>query len=975
MKAWMFIITRRLPPEGWLKNLATRDAMTPDVNNLGFVESLFATYQRDRAAVPPEWQEYFDELNQGDGQPARFGPSFAPRSVFNPAGATDCSAAVSAASQVGEFQNRVSQLVRNYRVRGHIVARLDPLGLPGPVPPELDPAYSGFTEADLDRPVAPGTIRGEERFTLRGLVQRLRETYCRSIGVEYMFINDVAVRRWLQERMEPFSNRLNLTRNEQVRILTRLSDAVIFEEFIRRKFVGAKSFSLEGCESLIPLLDLAIERAREQGIVEIVLGMAHRGRLNVLANILGKSPRQIFREFTDADPDHYIGRGDVKYHLGHSNDWITSTGQKVHLSLCFNPSHLEYVNPVVLGRLRAKQDLVGDTERRKGLALLIHGDAAFAGEGIVQETLNLSQLAGYQVGGTLHVIINNQIGFTTGPKEGRSGFYCTSIARMLQSPILHVNGEDPEAVAQVIRLALDFRETFKRDVFIDMFGYRRLGHNESDEPSFTQPLLYRAIEERKPVREAYLEHLLALKGLTREEAEEIVVHRRELLERELSESRRGEYQPPAESLRGTWSGYTGGPDASTPDLDTGLPKEQLANLLEKQTTLPPGFHLHPKLQKFIESRRAMAHGELPLDWTAAESLALASLAVGGARIRFTGQDVGRGTFSQRHAVLVDYENGASHTPLQHLDAKQAPVEITNSPLSESGVLGFEYGYSLEYPNSLVLWEAQFGDFVNVAQPIVDQFITSAEEKWHRLSGLVMLLPHGFEGMGPEHSSARLERFLSLCADDNIQVVYPSTPAQYFHLLRRQVVRPWRKPLVVMTPKSLLRHAAAVSLLDELTRGTFRCVIPDEVAASRGSDTRRVLLCSGKIYYELLDERTRLKRDDIAIVRLEQFYPLHREELKAALTPYGDTTPVWWVQEEPENMGAWWFLRIHLGETLWGCHPLFYVARPATASPASGSSAAHKIEQRAIIDAAFSTETNPAKLRPTRAKSRKQDHAS
>ena len=949
--------------------------MTPDVNNLGFVESLYAVFQRDRSAVPPEWQEYFDGWSEGNGQPVRLGPSFTPRSVFNPPGAADCSAAIAAASQVSEFQNRVSQLVRNYRVRGHIVARLDPLGLPGPIPPELDPAHSGLTEADMDRPVAPGTFHCNERLTLRTLVQRLRDTYCRSIGVEYMFINDLAVRRWLQDRIEPCSNRVSLTRNEQVRILTRLSDAVIFEEFIRRKFVGAKSFSLEGCESLIPLMDLAIERAREQGVVEIVFGMAHRGRLNVLANILGKSPRQIFREFTDADPDLYIGRGDVKYHLGHSNDWITSTGQKVHLSLCFNPSHLEYVNPVALGRLRAKQDDVGDADRRKGMALIIHGDAAFAGEGIVQETLNLSQLTGYHVGGTLHIIINNQIGFTTGPKEGRSGFYCTSIARMLQSPILHVNGEDPEAVAQVIRLALDFRATFKRDVFIDMFGYRRLGHNESDEPSFTQPLLYRAVEQRKPVREAYLEHLLALKGLTREEAEEIVVHRRELLERELSEARSIEYQPPAESPRGAWNGYKGGTDLNCPDVETGRAGAELSSLLEKQATLPPEFHLHPKLQKVIAGRRAMAHGEQPLDWAAAESLAFASLAVGGTRIRFTGQDVGRGTFSHRHAVLVDYETGASHTPLQHLDPKQAPVEIYNSPLSESGVLGFEYGYSLEIPNALVLWEAQFGDFVNVAQPIVDQFIISAEEKWHRLSGLVMLLPHGFEGMGPEHSSARLERFLALCADDNIQVVYPSTPAQYFHLLRRQVVRPWRKPLVVMTPKSLLRHPAAVSPLDELTRGTFRRVIPDEVAAKNANAIRRILLCSGKIYFELLEERSRLKRDDVAIVRLEQLYPLHREELKAALAPFGEATPVWWVQEEPENMGAWWFLRIHLGETLWGRHPLFYVARPASASPASGSSAAHKIEQRAIIDGAFSAETNPAKLRPPRAKSRKKDHAS
>ena len=607
----------------------------------------------------------------------------------------------------------------------------------------------------MERRFSSETLHRDGPLTLREILDCLRNTYCRSIGVQFMHIDDLSTRRWLQERMEGTENRLKLGRDEQIRILTRLTDAVIFEEFIRKKFIGAKSFSLEGGESLIPLLELAIERGAEEGLDEIVLAMAHRGRLNVLANIIGKSPREIFREFEDSDPELYLGRGDVKYHLGYSNDWRTASGRKVHLSLCFNPSHLEFVNPVAVGRMRAKQDRVGDRERKRGMVLLIHGDASFAGEGGIQETLNLSQLDGYTVGGTLHVIVNNQIGFTTSPSEYRSTPYTTDVAKMLQSPIFHVNGEDPEAVARVVQLSMDFRRTFKRDVVIDMYCYRRLGHNEGDEPTFTQPVLYRAIERRKPVREGYLEHLLALGEVTREEADGIAARRREHLEKELSEARKEEYVPHPQTLSGVWEGYHGGPERRRDRSRDRSGSRAPSSLLQVQTHLPEGFHSHPKIERGIRLRREMAEGKRPLDWSVAEALAFASLATEGVRVRLTGQDTARGTFSQRHAVLHDFENGQLYVPLQHLSTDQATVEIYNSPLSELAALGFEYGYSLDCPDGLILWEAQFGDFYNAAQVIVDQFIASAEDKWRRLSGLVLLLPHGFEGMGPEHSSARL----------------------------------------------------------------------------------------------------------------------------------------------------------------------------------------------------------------------------
>ena len=928
----------------------------PGAASLAFVEGLYEDYLRDPASVSSDWQEYFSEVAEKEFRfpKPRFGPSFRPFSIFNPPTAAPRAHNQVADPEIAAMQDRVYLLTRLYRVRGHRIAQIDPLGLPRPVPPELTPEFFGFTEADMDKPVYSETFQYDGPLTLGKLLERLRNTYCRSIGVQYMHIDDLSVRRWLQRRMEATQNHLQLTRDEQLRILTRLTDAVTFEEFIRKKFPGAKTFSLDGSESLVPLLDLAIEKAGEQGIQEIVLGMAHRGRLNVLANIMHKSPRQIFREYADTDWKSQSGRGDVKYHLGHSTDWVTSTGRSIHLSLCFNPSHLEFVNPVALGRTRAKQDRVNDSDRRRGMTLLIHGDAAFAGEGIVQETFNLSQLRAYSVGGTLHVVVNNQIGFTTSSAEARSSAYATDIAKMLQIPILHVNGEDPEAVAQVVRLSLDFRHEFKRDVVINMYGYRRLGHNEGDEPSFTQPVLYQAISRRNSVREGYLEHLLKLGGVTREDADAIATRRRELLERELSEAQ-SKPSPPPEQLRGLWTGYKGGAESAAEEVETGVATEKLSGWLEAQTRLPAGFTPHPKIKRLLQARQEMAAGTHPLDWAAAESLALGSLACQGFRIRLTGQDSERGTFSQRHAVLHDYQDGRPYTPLQHLCPEQAPVEIANSPLSETGVLGFEYGYSLDYPDGLVLWEAQFGDFWNVAQPIVDQFIASAEEKWQRLSGLVLLLPHGFEGQGPEHSSARLERFLMLAVEDNIQVVYPTTPAQYFHCLRRQALRPWRKPLVVITPKSLLRHPKAVSSLSDCAQGAFQRVLSD--TAVEPAAVKRILLCTGKIYYELAEHREQTARKDVAVIRLEQLYPLKRPPLESVLAAFPEGTPVYWVQEEPANMGAWVYMRIHFGDRLFARFPFAGITRPPSASPAAGSHRRHKSEQADTIARAFGEKTD------------------
>ncbi len=959
--------------------------------SLAFVEELFERYQEDPASVPPDWQAYFASWTRGDGV---IPPAAAPESdrvagmppvaanghheprarLVAPDGiATGQTVAlangdvhlptapagevkplplpgVAGDDRVAFLQDRVDQLVRAYRVRGHLMAEIDPLGRPRPGLPELDPQFYHLTEEDMDRSFSTDTIEGPQSMSLRQIIKRLRNTYCRSIGVQFMHMDDLRVRQWLQVRMEGCENRIQLDRRQQLRIYRQMTTAAVFEEFIQKRFLGAKSFSLEGSESLIPLLEMAIERAAGHEIKDVVLAMAHRGRLNVLANIMGKSPQRIFREFADMDPELHVGRGDVKYHLGHSTDYKAANGRNVHLTLCFNPSHLEFVNPVALGRMRARQDRASDQARQHGMVIQIHGDAAFAGEGIIQETLNLSELDAYRVGGTLHVIVNNQIGFTTGPAESRSCTYATDVAKMLQSPIFHVNGEDPEAVAQVVNLAMDFRREFQRDVVIDMYCFRRRGHNESDEPAFTQPALYRVIDRRPSVHESYLERLLKLGEITPEEAKAIVEQQQAKFAADLSAAKSEDYVHKSD-IGGVWAFYIGGREREAADVETGLPREMLVDLLKRLVEMPDGFQPHPKIRRFLDGRLEMAAGTAPIDWSAAEALALGSLAVQGIRVRLTGQDSQRGTFSHRHAVIHDVVTDETWCSLEHLDADQAPVEIANSPLSEAGVLGFEYGYSIDCPDGLVMWEAQFGDFVNAAQVVIDQFIVSAEDKWNRLSGLVLLLPHGFEGQGPEHSSARLERFLLLSAKDNIQVVQPTTPAQMFHCLRRQVLRVWRKPLVVMTPKSLLRHPGCVSNLEDLVSGEFQRVIPDG-SGTPPADIRRVILCTGKVAYELEKRRQEIGRRDVAIIRVEQLYPLPRRPLEEALAGYAAGTPVVWVQEEPENMGAWRFLRIHLGDKLSGQYPFSGVCRQSAASPATGSKKSHDLEQNELLTAAF-----------------------
>ncbi|MFH2051065.1 MAG: 2-oxoglutarate dehydrogenase E1 component [bacterium] len=917
--------------------MATDKPRDPNTLSLYYADRLYRSWQEDPASVPVHWRSFFAAQE-------------AAGSAVDEAGTRSLAAA--SATDLTK-QSLVGQLIRNFRVRGHRIARVNPLSEPEETPVELTLDYYGFTEADLDSVFSAGTFSPGDMLPLREIHQGLLDTYARSIGVQFMHIDDLGRREWLQERMESTRNRLDLPHQDQQRILQRLVDAEIFEDFIQNKYLGAKRFSLEGAESLIPLLDLAIEHAATQRIDKMVIGMAHRGRLNVLANILEKSPRRIFQEFEDADAETFLGHGDVKYHLGHHSDWKAQNGKVVHLSLCFNPSHLEFVNPVALGRVRARQERIGDAGHDHSMAVLIHGDASFIGQGVIQETLNLSELRGYRSGGALHIVINNQVGFTTDPHDARSSRYCTDVARMLQVPIFHVNGEDPEAVAQVVRLALDYRREYRRDVIIDLYCYRRRGHNETDEPAFTQPQMYAKIRRMPSVRQGYLKRLTAIGKVTPQLAEDLVQARKQRLQEILDEVREKEPAIAVERTRvlgPVWKEYQGGPEPGGPPVITGVTHEQAVSVLEGTARLPEGFTPHPKIKRLLEQRLAMARGDEPLDWAAAEALAFGTLACEGHPVRLSGQDSQRGTFSHRHSVLHDFETGAEHMPLAHLQDGQAKVTILNSPLSEVGVLAFEYGFSLTYPEALVAWEAQFGDFCNVAQPIIDQFIASGESKWGMLSGLVMVLPHGFEGMGPEHSSARLERFMSLAAEDNLQIVNPTTPAQLFHVLRRQVWRHWRKPLVILSPKSLLRHKDCVSPLGEFTEGFFHPLLEDP-AAPDPQGVSRILVCSGKIYYDLIAERERLDRRDVAILRLEQPYPLPASTLVGAVDRYPDGTPLLWVQEEPANMGVWPYLRYRFGEKLLG-RPLLGACRPEAASPATGSAASHKLELCILLDRIF-----------------------
>ncbi|MEM9827408.1 MAG: 2-oxoglutarate dehydrogenase E1 component [Planctomycetota bacterium] len=855
----------------------------------------------------------------------------------------------SAAHWAAQFQDRVNNLVREYRVRGHLVADLDPLGIGRPDQPDLSPEKYGLSPEDLSRHYDSGALESVMGGSIQSILDRLRNTYCRRIGAQFMHIDNRNIRDWLQRRMESSENRLELSHEVQRRIYTRLADASIFEEFVRRKFVGAKTFSLEGAESLIPLIDLALEKAGQHHVKEVVMGMAHRGRLNVMANILKKRATNIFWSFDDPNPELSRGGGDVRYHLGYSSDWKTAAGHTLHISLCFNPSHLEYVNTVAQGRCRSKQDRRGDRQRNEVMTILVHGDAAFAGEGVVQETLNLSELDGYRTGGTLHIIINNQVGFTTEPAEGRSTTYASDVAKMLQIPIFHVNGEDPEAVAQVVSLAMDFRKEFARDVVIDLYAFRRWGHNEGDEPRFTQPKMYSEIDNRASIREQYQRRLRKLGSITEDEVGEIQKKRTEKLEREFAASKNEPFVADTQTLADNWSEYFGGVEPTDP-VDTSCGRDQLCDWIDRLTRVPSTFSPHKKLKRWMATRRKMATGEAALDWATAEAAAMASLVAAGHPLRMTGQDCQRGTFSQRHAVLHDVNNGDTYMPLREIAADQTAIEMYNSPLSEAGVLGFEYGYSLDCPDGLVVWEAQFGDFWNCAQVIVDQFIASAEDKWNRLSGLVLLLPHGFEGQGPEHCSARVERWLAMAAEHNIQVVQPTTPAQYFHLLRRQVIRKWRKPLIVMTPKSLLRHPEAVSSLEDLSEGGFRKILPDpEVPAS---DCKRLLMCSGKVYYDLIAARRERGISGVSIMRIEELYPLSIEEIQAEIQGLPESAEIVWVQDEPTNMGCWPYIKLNFGDDLVKTHPLRRVSRVESASPSTGSMAAHKLEQADLLNEAF-----------------------
>ncbi len=898
--------------------------------NLELIESNYQRWRDDPGSVDETWQFFFQGYDLGRTGEGR--------------------ARSDADVDASQAQSAVTRLVDAYREMGHYLADLDPLGLtPRRESHELlELASFGLSEADLDRTFYTRLV-DPPYTTLRDLIAVLRETYCRTIGVEFMHIRNSQVRAWLQDRMEAARNRPQLDIRRKRRILLKLNAAELFETFLHSHYIGQKRFSLEGGEMLIPLLDTVIERSSRFGMREIVLGMPHRGRLSVLANILNKPYSLIFSEFEGNLPETVGGDGDVKYHLGFSADHVTADDHKIHLSLTPNPSHLEAVNPVVEGRMRAKQRRFQDRDRKVGLPVLIHGDAAFAGQGLVAETLNLSQLPGYRTGGTIHIVVNNQIGFTTAPADGRSTRYCTDVAKMVEVPIFHVNGEDPEAVVYVAELALEFREAFGQDAVIDMVCYRKHGHNEGDEPAFTQPLMYEKIRDRPSVRALYTDALIRSGDLSPDEAETIAETFRDKMQAvydEVHGKHNGQKLPVQPGFRGNWEGFTAA--YSFAPVPTGVAAEDLVHIARTSTAVPQGFHMNPKLERILAARAETVAGNKGVDWGTAEMLAFGSLLREGTPVRLSGQDCRRGTFSQRHAVLVDAKTGERHVPLNSLGGDQAEICVYDSLLSEAAVLGFDYGYSLDEPDMLILWEAQFGDFANGAQVIIDQFIASAESKWGRASGLVMLLPHGYEGQGPEHSSARLERFLQLCAEDNIQVVYPSTPAQYFHLLRRQVRRGFRKPLIVMTPKSLLRHKLAVSPVEDMASGRFRDVLDDPANPDRA---RRVLLCSGKVYYDLLAKRDEFgKARDVAILRLEQIYPWPAEELKAVVGRYRSAQEFVWVQEESQNMGAWSFAAPRLKETLGRAFE--YVGRDASASPATGSHHVHDREQTELVEAAI-----------------------
>jgi len=912
----------------------------PHRSNLGLIETNYANWRQNPASVDPVWSAFFEGFELGNQ---------VQESAANVSGSKESAAPAASASQDAQLQTKVDQLVLSYRTLGHLKAHTNPLSATPPEAPLLSLANLGFSEADLSKNVASPLFQNGRSFTLAGLISALESIYCRHIGAEFSHIENPVVREWVREKFETAAASM-VPPETQRRIIHQILSVESFEKFLHTRFVGQKRFSIEGGESLIVALYAILEQSPQHHVEEIVMGMAHRGRLSVINEFLQKPISVMFAQFSENYmPDTVAGDGDVKYHLGYKTKRQLPGGHEVSVRLASNPSHLEAVNPVVQGMARARQHVRGDSsDRQRVVAVLIHGDAAFAGQGVVAECLNMSQLEGYRVGGTVHIVVNNQIGFTTLPADARSSRYCTDVAKMIGAPVFHINGDDPVAVRVCAELALEYRQKFHSDIVLDIVCYRRHGHNEGDEPLFTQPIMYREITAHPTLGTLFRQELLNNGVLTNEAALELDREFQTRYESAFAEVKAAEQDKQLNKF--SHSNAVFQPAYSHEPVNTAISKAQLDHVCDTLTTLPEGFAMLPRLKKFFLDKRRQAWKEGgPFDWSMGEALAFGSLLLDGVSVRLSGQDCRRGTFSHRHAVLYDENTRNRHIPLQHLGPEQGRFNVYNSLLSESAVLGFDYGYTLHFPEMLCLWEAQFGDFSNGAQIIIDQFISAGESKWQRPSGIVMLLPHGYEGQGPEHSSGRLERFLQLCAEENIQVCNFTTPAQYFHALRRQMKRPFRKPMVVMTPKSLLRAAECVSVEADFTSGSFQEILPGPLAGAENK-VSRVVFCSGKVYYDLLKHRDAQKITDVALVRIEQLYPLHTAKLTEVLKSFSKAKTFVWCQEEPANMGAWSFLRHQLSEVVGKI--VHYAGREAASSPAVGALALHKIEQHDLVEAAF-----------------------
>ncbi len=944
-------------------------------SNAGFIEALYGRYLEDPSSVDPTWQQYFQSLGddaetvlaESRGAPWTPANGIDPEDEYEILGdaanrATERSVEAGASTEdvraAAIDTIRALMLIRSYRVRGHLKANLDPLGLEIPKEhPELNPATYGFKEADWDREIFLDNVLGLETATIREILAIVKRTYCSTIGVEFMHIQEPDQKAWIQERIEGREKEVSFTAEGKIAILRKLIETEGFEHFLNVKYTGTKRFGLDGGESLVPAMEGIIKRGGQLGVQEIVLGMPHRGRLNVLTNVMAKPFRAVFSEFqgNPANPEDVEGSGDVKYHLGTSSD-REFDGNNVHLSLTANPSHLEAVNPVVLGKARAKQSQIGEDVGTKVMPLLMHGDAAFAGQGIVAECFGLSELKGYRTSGTIHYVVNNQIGFTTSPKYSRSSPYPSDVGKMVQAPIFHVNGDDPEAVCHVAKIATEFRQLFQIDVVIDMFCYRRHGHNEGDEPAFTQPLMYKTIAQHPTTMQIYAKKLIAEGVVTEKDVEGWIAEFKDYLEKQFETA--NSFKPnKADWFEGRWQGFERADEGARRGT-TDVPIEELKDIGDRLTTIPESHNVHRTLQRVLKAKKKMIDTGKDIDWATAEALAFGSLLKEKVPVRLSGQDCGRGTFSQRHSVIVDQVTEDRYIPLNNLEGEQANYEVIDSLLSEAAVLGYEYGYTLAEPNALVLWEAQFGDFANGAQVIIDQFISSGEAKWLRMSGLVMLLPHGYEGQGPEHSSARLERYLQMSAEDNWQVVNCTTPANYFHALRRQIHRKFRKPLVVMTPKSLLRHKQAVSTLEDMGPGsTFHRVLYDNEKVCADKDVKRIVLCSGKVYYDLHARREELGQKETYFLRLEQLYPFPYQALEQEMANFKHVDEVVWCQEEPKNMGAWTFVEPHLEQVFENLkmknvtRPR-YAGRSESAATATGLLKKHNVQQAKLVDDAL-----------------------